>query len=202
MKVVKIEGTKRSDLGKKNTRRLRSEGFVPAVIYGGHETVHFSAPVLSFRSLVYTPEFQLAEIVVEGKTYRTILKDIQFDVVTDELNHLDFLELVDDRRVVATLPLKFVGQSQGVKDGGKLVVKLKSLHVRALPKDLKEAIEVSIDNLKLDGNIRVEDVVAGNLEILNSPRIPIASVITTRALKLAENQEAKAAKGGKAGGKK
>lgn len=200
MKSVKIEGQKRSDLGKKATRHLRSEGQVPAVIYGGKETMHFSAPVMSFRTLVYTPEFQIAEIVLDGKTYRTIMKDIQFDVVTDELNHIDFLELVDDRKVIATLPLKFTGQSQGVKDGGRLELKLKSLNVRTYPKHLVEHIEVKIDNLQLHGNIRVQDVAVENMEFLNSPRIPICSVVTTRALRQAADTEAAAAsaKGGKA----
>lgn len=201
MKSVKIAGTKRTDLGKKATRHLRSEEQVPAVIYGGKETVHFSAPVMDFRTLVYTPEFQIAEITVDGTTYRAIMKDIQFDVVTDDLNHIDFLELVDDRKVVANLPLKFVGQSQGVKDGGRLELKMKSLQVRTYPKYLKAAIEVSIDNLQLHGNIRVQDVIAENMEIMNSPRIPVASVVTTRALRQAADAEAAAkapAKGGKA----
>jgi large subunit ribosomal protein L25 len=193
MKSVKIEGQKRSDLGKKATRHLRSDKQVPAVIYGGNETIHFSAPVMAFRSLVYTPEFQIAEIVVDGKTYRTIMKDLQFDVITDELAHVDLLELVEDRKIVATLPLKFTGQSQGVKDGGRLELKIKSLNVRTLPKYLAEHIEVSIDNLELHGNIRVEDVKVANMEILNSPRIPIASVVTTRALRQAETEATKGA---------
>jgi large subunit ribosomal protein L25 len=99
--------------------------------------------------------------------------------------------------VVATLPLNFTGQSQGVKDGGRLELKIKSLNVRTFPKYLKESIEVKIDNLQLHGNIRVQDVVADNMEILNSPRIPIASVVTTRALRQADSEAAAAAKGGK-----
>ncbi len=195
MKSVKIEGKKRSDLGKKATRQVRSEEMVPAVIYGGKETIHFTAPVMAFRTLVYTPEFQIAEISIDGTNYRTIMKDIQFDVVTDELNHIDFLELVEDRKVVATLPLKFSGQSQGVKDGGRLELKMKSLNVRALPKHLREHIEVDITNLELHGNIRVQDVVAENMEILNSPRIPVASVVTTRALRQEETAAAAPAAG-------
>ncbi|HNA19669.1 MAG TPA: 50S ribosomal protein L25, partial [Chitinophagaceae bacterium] len=89
-------------------------------------------------------------------------------------------------KVIATIPLKFVGTSPGVKDGGKLVIKIKSLKVKTYPKYLKEQIEVSIDNLELNGNIRVEDVKAENFEILNSPRIPIASVTMTRQLKQEE----------------
>ena len=193
MKSVKIEGKLRSEYGKKATRHIRSQEEVPAVIYGGKETVHFSAPVMSFRTLVYTPEFQIAEISIDGKTYKTIMKDIQFDVVTDELNHIDFLELVEGNKVVATLPLKFIGQSQGVKDGGRLELKIKALNVRTLPKHLISAIEVDITNLQLHGNIRVQDVKADNMEILNSPRIPIASVVTTRALRQADTEAAAAA---------
>jgi large subunit ribosomal protein L25 len=191
MKSVKIEGTSRSEHGKTATRRLRSEGNVPCVIYGGQDTVHFSAPLIAFRTLVYTPEFQLAEIAVNGKEYRCIIKDLQFDVLTDELSHVDFLELVEDKKVIANLPLKFSGQSQGVKDGGRLEIKVKNLKVRTLPKYLKEHIDVSIDTLELNGNIRVQDVIAENMEIMNSPRIPIASVVMTRALKQAETETAK-----------
>ncbi len=194
MKTITIEGQLRSDRGKKATRQLRSEEQVPCVIYGGADTVSFSAPVKAFKNLVYTPDFQLAEITVGGKTYKCILKDIQFDVVTDELSHIDFLELIEDRKVVADLPLKMVGQSAGVKAGGKLVVKMKSLKVKTLPKYLRENIEVNIDNLELNENIRVEDVKDENFEILNSPRIPIASVVMTRQLRQEEASGDKDAK--------
>lgn len=197
MKVVKIEGKSRSEHGKIATRRLRSEGQVPAVIYGGKETIHFSADQLSFRPLVYTPDFQLAEITVDGKAYTCIMKDLQFDVLTDELNHVDLLELVDDKKVIANLPLKFVGQPAGVKAGGRLEVKVKSLKVRTYPKFLRENLEVNIEKLELNGNVRVQDVNVENIEIMNSPRIPVASVVMTRALKQAENAEAAAGKGKK-----
>lgn len=193
MKSLIIEGNSRAELGKKASRRLRSEGQIPCVIYG-NENLHFSAPLLAFRPLVYTPDFQLAEIHLDGKVYRCILKDIQFDVVTDEISHIDFLELVEGRRVSATLPLKFVGTPEGVKIGGRLEVKMKSLKVRTLPEHLQEAIEVNIESLPLNGNVRVEDVVVENMEIMNSPRIPIASVVMTRALKQAESEEAKTKK--------
>ncbi|HEY1164491.1 MAG TPA: 50S ribosomal protein L25 [Chitinophaga sp.] len=194
MKTITIEGQLRSDSGKKATRQLRSEEQVPCVIYGGADTISFSAPLKDFKDLVYTPDFQLAEIKVGGKTYRCILKDMQFDVVTDELAHIDFMELVEDRKVVATLPLKMVGQSVGVKAGGKLVVKMKALKVKTLPKYLRENIEVNIDNLDLNQNIRVEDVKDENFEILNSPRIPIASVVMTRQLRQEEASGDKDAK--------
>lgn len=192
MKSVKIEGQKRSDIGGKFARRLRTEGNVPGVIYGADgNNIHFSAPILSFRPLVYTPEFQLAEVSVDGKEYRCIMKDKQFDVITDELSHIDFLELTDGRRVSAELPLKFTGQPQGVKDGGRLEIKMKSLKVRTMPEHLTEHITVDISNLQLNGNMRVEEVNVENMEVMNAPRQPIASIVLTRALKQAESDEKK-----------
>lgn len=191
MNTITIEGQLRTEFGKKATRQMRSQELVPGVIYGGAQEVNFAAPAKAFKPLVYTAQFQLAEVNVDGKTYRCILKDMQFDKVSDALIHVDLLELVEDKKVVATLPLKFFGNSIGVKDGGKLVTKMKSLKVKTLPKFLKENIEVDITNLAVNGNIRVEDVQADNMEIINSPRIPVASVVMTRQLK---QEEAAAAK--------
>ena len=194
MKSITIEGHLRTDHGKKAARQIRSQENVPAVIYGGAQEVNFYASAKAFKPLVYTGEFQIAEVTVDGKMYRCILKDLQFDKVSDALIHLDLLELVEDKKVVATLPLKFVGTSVGVKEGGKLVIKIKSLKVKALPKDLVETINVDITNLALNANIRVEDVKANGLEIMNSPRIPIASVVMTRQLKQEEATAAKEVK--------
>ncbi|MET0636431.1 MAG: 50S ribosomal protein L25 [Chitinophagaceae bacterium] len=186
MNTITIEGTLRTGFGKTATRQLRSQELVPGVIYGGAQEVNFSAPAAAFKTLVYTPSFQVAEIKLDGKSYRTILKDLQFDKVTDKLIHIDLLELVDDKKVIANIPIKFTGASKGVKDGGKLVTKINQLKIKTYPKHLKEFIEVAIDNLELNGNIRVEDVQDENYEILNSPRIPIASVVLTRQLKQEE----------------
>ncbi|MGE5106554.1 MAG: 50S ribosomal protein L25 [Sphingobacteriales bacterium] len=186
MKTITIEGQLRTEIGKKATRQYRSQELVPGVIYGGAQEVNFIAPAAAFKPLVYTPDFQLAEINVDGKSYKCILKDLQFDKVSDHLIHVDLLELVDNKKVIADIPLKFVGTSAGVKEGGKLITKMKSLKVKTLPKFLKENIEVDITNLELNGNIRVEDVKNEHYEVLNSPRIPIASVVLTRQLKQEE----------------
>lgn len=193
MKTVTIKGQLRTARGKSATRQLRSQGFVPGVIYGGAQEINFSAPASEFKALVYTPDFQFAEVQVDGRSYKCILKDLQFDKVKDTLSHVDLLELVDDKKVSATVPIKIVGTSEGVKAGGKLVVKIKSLKIKTLPKYLRENIEVDITKLELNGNIRVQDVKVDNVEILNSPRIPIASVTMTRQLKQEEAAAPKAA---------
>jgi len=194
MKTITIEGHLRTESGKKAARQIRSQENVPAVIYGGATEVNFYASAKAFKPLVYTSEFLIAEINVDGKKYRCILKDLQFDKVSDLLLHVDLLELVDDKKVVATLPLKLVGTSVGVKAGGKLVSKVKSVKIKALPKDLREFIELDITNLELNANLRIEDIKVPNMEIMNSPRIPVASVVMTRQLKQEESEAAKSGK--------
>jgi large subunit ribosomal protein L25 len=164
MNTITIEGQLRTGFGKTATRQLRSQDQVPGVIYGGAQEISFSAPAAAFKPLVYTPNFQFAEVKL----------------------HVDLLELVEDKKVIADIPVKFTGVAKGVKDGGKLITKMKSLKVKTYPKYLKEQIEVAVDELDLNGNIRVEDVKIDNYEILNSPRIPIVSVVLTRQLKQEE----------------
>ena len=195
MKTITIEGQLRTETGKTATRRLRSQDLVPGVIYGGAQEVNFSVKSLALKPFIYTPDFQLVEMKVDGKSYTCILKDLQFNKVSDKLAHLDLLELVEGKKVSATIPLKFTGTAAGVKAGGKLEIRLKSIKLKTYPKYLRENIEVDLTNLELNGNIRVQDIPAENLEIMNSPRIPIASVTMTRQLK--QEEAAAPAKGKK-----
>ena len=188
MKTITIEGQIRTGFGKAATRQLRSEEKVPAVIYGGAKEINFSAPAVSFKNAIYTPEFMLTEIIVDGQTYKCVLKDIQFDKVSDDLIHVDFLELVPGKKVTVDVPINYTGAPVGVKEGGKLVIKMKSLKIKTAPENLKEHIEVDLSDLQLNHNVRVEDVKADGFEILNSPRIPIASVTTTRQLRQEESK--------------
>ncbi|MEO9003167.1 MAG: 50S ribosomal protein L25 [Ginsengibacter sp.] len=190
MKTITIEGQIRTEFGKTATRQLRSEDKVPAVIYGGAKEINFSAPASAFKNVVYTPDFMLTEIKIDGSSYECVLKDLQFDKVSDKLIHIDFLELVENKKVIVNIPIKFTGVPAGVKEGGKLVVKIKSLKVKTLPAHLLENIEMDLTELKLNENVRVSDVKVENMEILNSPRIPIASVTLTRQLKQEEGKVA------------
>lgn len=197
MKVVTIEGQLRSDFGKKASRHIRSEGKVPCVIYGGSSNVHFTTTPKELKTLVYTPEFKKAQIKVDGKEYTCILKDLQYDKITDEVIHLDFLELVPGKKVNAKVPLNFTGQSVGVKAGGRFVVKMSSINIRTSPENLSAAIDVDITNLEIGKNLRIEDIKVENTEIMHHNRIPVAAVVITRALKQEANEAAKAEKGKK-----
>lgn len=191
MKEVTIEGQLRSEFGKKASRHVRAEGKVPCVIYGGSECIHFSTTHKDLKTIVYTPEFKKAIITVGGKTYTCILKDLQMDKISDEVIHVDFLELVADKKVNANVPLRFVGQSVGVKAGGRFTVKMSTIKIRTTPDNLKEAIDVDISHLEIGKNLRIEDVKVENTEIMHNGRIPVAAVVITRALKQEANAAAK-----------
>lgn len=188
MKTITIEGQLRTEFGKGATRRLRSEGHVPAVIYGGAKEINFFAPAAAFRHIVYTPDFIMVKVQVDGATHDCVMKDLQFDKVTDELIHVDFVELVANKPVTVNIPLNFVGTPAGVREGGRLVVKVKALKVKVTPENLVENIEVDLSKMRVGDNIRVQDVKTENLIVMNSPRIPVASVTTTRQLRQTESQ--------------
>ena len=142
MKSFEIAGTKREGLTKQDTKKLRDAGMVPCVIYGGKENIHFSAPVLSFRDLVYTPEVYTVKINVGGTTYNTIMQEIQCHPISDKLLHIDFIEIHDDKKVTIDVPVKITGTAEGQKQGGKLITKVRKLKIKSLPAHLPDAIDI------------------------------------------------------------
>ena len=150
MKSITINGSKRESVGKKSTKALRNAGQVPCVLYGGDNPVHFSAPELAFSKLVYTPNAHTVVIALEdGTTFNAILQDIQFHPVTDKILHIDFYQLFDDKAVTMEIPITFVGNSPGVRNGGVLRKNLRRLKVKALPGNLPDFIEADISELKI-----------------------------------------------------
>ncbi|MHA6248964.1 50S ribosomal protein L25/general stress protein Ctc [Pontibacter sp. CAU 1760] len=194
MKTLEIIGFKRANLGKQQSKELRNESFVPGVLYGNGEQVHFYAPVILFRDLIYSPEVYEVDLNVEGTHYRAVLQDAQFHPVNEMLLHVDFLQLQDDKQVKLDIPVKFVGTSPGVIAGGKLSVKLRSLKVKAIPANLPDYVEVDISELELGKSIKVSKVTPDNYEILTNPNSPIATVTVPRALKSAQMEEARGKK--------
>lgn len=194
---MQIKGEVRKDFTKSATNQLRRDGNVPCVIYGGETNVHFYAPQLTFRDLVYTSDFYKVELEVEGKKYECIMKDLQFDPVSDKLSHIDFQELIPDRKVTLDLPIRLKGLAKGVKAGGKLVAKMRKVRAKGLPKDLLSEVTLDVTNIEMGKSIKVGSIDAGNLEILNAASIPVASVEVPRAMRSQQTKDAKAAEKGK-----
>ena len=197
MKSVALFGYKRPETGKVSSKSLRSEGKVPCVLYGGAEHIHFSVYSPDFKILVYTPDTFKVRLDIDGQVFNAILQDIQFHPVNDIILHADFLAISDDKAVEIGVPVKLVGNSIGVRQGGKLVVKSKKLRVRALPSQLPDFIEVNIDALEIGKSIKVGDINANGLNLLDSPNNPVVSVNTTRAAQEAAKAEEKSAGGKK-----
>lgn len=191
MKVFKLKGELRKDLGKKATKALRSEDLIPCVLYGGEENCHFVVSSKAVKGLVYTPNVYIVELNVEDKSYSAILKDLQFHPVSDNVIHLDFYQISADRPVVIDVPVKLNGFAVGVKAGGKLTLVNRKLKVKALPDNLPDNLELDVTNLELGKSIKVKDLSYDNIEVVNNKNLVIAQIKLTRAARAA----AKAATG-------
>ena len=190
METIEIIGYKRANLGKKNSNKLREEGNVPCVVYGGDEQIHFHAPMILFRELVYTPGANFVKLNIEGIEKDVILQDIQFHPVSEVILHADFLELQDNKKVKMDIPVKIIGDSPGVQQGGKILIRIRKLSVMAYPKNMPEFVEVDISELQLGKSIKVEDILKEQYEILNSPLVSIVSVNIPRVkIEIEEDEE-------------
>jgi large subunit ribosomal protein L25 len=182
MKTVSLSGSPRANVGKTDAAALRAKGLVPCVIYGAGEQIHFSADSREFKNIIFTPDTNLVNVEIEGKSYRTILQEAQFHRINDRLIHADFLQVTDDKPVTVSLPVKVIGgQAEGVKAGGKLNVKLRKLKVRGLISKMPAAIELNAEKLAIGKSISAGDIQIDGLTLLHPKNISVVSVDTTRA---------------------
>lgn len=195
MKTVQLSGSPRANVGKTDAAALRAAGRVPCVIYGAGEQVHFSADIRHFKNIIFTPETNLVEIDVNGKKYRTVLQEAQFHKLNDNLIHADFLQVTDDKPVAVKLPVKTIGQAEGVKAGGKLNLKLRKLKVKGLVSKLPEYIELNVENLTIGKGISAGDIQIDGVTLLHPKNISVVSVDTTRAAVVEEAATAAPAAG-------
>ncbi|MFQ3576342.1 MAG: 50S ribosomal protein L25/general stress protein Ctc [Cytophagales bacterium] len=183
MKSLEVIGFKRANLGKVDSKTVREQALVPAVLYGGDQQHHINIPAFLFRDLVYTKEVSVVKLNIEGKIFDCVLQDVQFHPVNDMILHADFLQLFPDKQVKMNIPIRFVGNAIGIQKGGKFASKIQKLKVMALPKDLPDFIDVEITNLDLGKSVRVRDIKPAAYKILNPPELPLASILIPRSLK-------------------
>lgn len=181
MKSVVVEGNKRTSLGKKDAKKLRAEQNVPAVLYGGKEVIHFAVPFSNLRKLVYTPNVYLVDLVIDGEKYKAIVQDIQWHPVEEQILHIDFLMVHEDKPVKIAIPVQLTGLAKGIKAGGKLKNNLRQLKVKALASNLPDVITIDVTNLGIGQSIKVADLQEENLEFMDSKSSMVVSIITSRA---------------------
>ena len=196
MKTVSLSGSPRENVGKKGAASLRTEERVPAVIYGGKKQIHFSITVNEAKKLVFTPNVYLIEIEVSGKSYKVILQEVQSHPVTDRVLHLDFLEISDEKQFKIKLPVRLIGFSRGVRNGGTLRQNFRKLKVMGLAKDMPEAIEIDISPIKIGDKRRVSDLAFNGLKFLDPSNAVVVGVQTARAaIEEEEEEEVEAVEG-------
>ncbi|MBY5957699.1 50S ribosomal protein L25 [Membranicola marinus] len=187
MQEVKMSGELRSSLGKKSSRDIRKQGKIPCVLYGGGDTnIHFTLEPNDVKHIIFTPEFKSASIEVDGESYRSIVKDVQFHPVTDQITHIDFLALYKGVKVKTQIPLRSVGEAPGTKEGGNLILKMRTIDIVTTPQYLVDELTVDVSDLELGTTKRIKDIVLPeNIKVLQQPNTPIASIEIPRILKTA-----------------
>ena len=182
MKSVQLSGSLRANVGKVNAKAVREKGNVPCVIYGGKEQIHFEADIRAFKPVIFTPNAHIVEIDLGGKVYKTVLQEAQYHKINDKLIHADFLEIQEGKPVTANIPVVITGQSDGVKKGGKLVLKMRKLKARGIAATLPDTIEIDITKLDIGDSISVADIIVKDAVLLNAKNVSVVSVTTTRAV--------------------
>ena len=192
MQSITIVGSQRESVGKAASKALRNAGKVPCVLYGGENTIHFSADNLAFKKLVYTPNVYTATIELGGKSYTAILQDIQFDPVTDQIIHVDFYELHKDKEITVAVPIQIVGTAPGVMAGGTLRIVNRKLKVKALPDNLPDFVPVDISWMEMGNRFYITRLEQDKYKILHPENTVVCQVRVSRAALKAAQDAAKA----------
>ena len=199
MKSITIKGSERESVGKKATKALRNAGKVPCVIYGGDKPLHFAADELSFKDLVYTPNAHTVVVDLEGgKKYDAVMQDIQFHPVTDSILHVDFYQLFKDKEVTMDIPVRLLGNSPGVRNGGRLLFRKRKLAIKALPDNLPDFFDVDISKLKIGGNISVSTLLKDEFTILHPENTVVVQVKAARNAVLTDEEDEEGEEGAEA----
>ncbi len=196
MKSIDIKGQSREGLGKKATRELRKANGIPCVLYGVEKDANGLPTAKSFfvtneevRNLVYTPDIYVVNLTIDGTTVKAIMKDIQFHSVKDNILHIDFYQVTENKPIVMNVPVKLTGLAAGVKAGGRLEQILRRVKVRALYTNMPEKVELDVTPLTIGKTIKIGDVNIEGLELVNPKEAVICGVMVTRSAKTAEDGE-------------
>lgn len=180
MLTIDLAGQSRTNLGKKESKHLRAAGSIPCVLYGVGENKNFTVEAKAFDKVIITPNVYVVVLNIDGVSHKAILKEVQFHPVTDQVLHVDFLEVTDEKPFMIKLPIKVVGHSEGVKQGGKLKVKMRKMKVSGLLKDLPSELVVDVTSLGLGQSVKLASLSFEGLTIEDPKSSVVCSVLATR----------------------
>jgi large subunit ribosomal protein L25 len=176
MKKVTLTGAQRPDTGSHHANRQRSTGHVPCVLYGGEKPTHFVVDEKQLQKVVFTPDSYRIELDIDGNKVMALLHETQFDPVTDRPIHADFVEMNENKESRVSLSLKLTGSAAGVKEGGRVVQNFRKLHVKGLPSQLPEHLELDISALEINDTIRVSELKFEGLTVVERPTDVVVAI--------------------------
>ena len=178
MEKVVLEASTRKIGSKSEIKNQRKNGRIPGVFYlKGKKPISIDVSDRAIKPLVFTGETHLIGLKVDNnQEFDCIIKDVQFDPVTDQIVHFDLLGLVSGETFAIEVPLVFNGSAVGVKDGGILQQHLHKLEIECLPKDIPQHLEIDVTELKIGDSIHISDLNFENLTILNQKTTVVVSV--------------------------
>ena len=189
MKKAQLSGSLRANVGKKDAKAVRNAGNVPCVLYGTGEQIHFSVRSVDLEKIIFSPDVYQIEIDIDGNKKMAIIQEKQMHPVTDKPHHVDFLELVADKPVKVSLPVRTTGASIGVMNGGKLRMPNRSLRVFGLAADLPEAITIDISKLRIGHSVRIKGLDIPNVTFLESADAVVVGVKMARGASAASQDD-------------
>lgn len=196
MKEIEVTGKKRSTIGKKSSKNLRKEGFIPCNLYGeakdengAPKALAFTCPMNELRKIVYTPHIYVINLIIDGESHTAILKELQFHPVTDALLHVDFYEVNDQKPITIGIPVKLTGLAQGIRDGGRMNLSIRKINVTAKYQDIPEHLDIDVTDLKIGKSIKVGDLYFEGLEMATSKEVVVCSIKATRKSNAASKAE-------------
>lgn len=200
MKTIEIKGTARVAGGKKAAKQLRKQGVIPCNLYGEvkdekglPQAFSFAVTEAELRKLLYSPDIYTVKLDVDGQQCLAILKEAQFHPVKDNVLHVDFYQITDEKPIVMEVPIKLNGLAEGVKAGGKLAASVRKLKVKAVHTAIPERLDIDVTHLELGKTIKVGELSFEGLELVTSPSVVVCQVKMTRnARSAAAAEEAEA----------
>ena len=184
MSEVVLEAQVRKEVGKK-AHTLRYEGKVPGVFYAhGESNINLTTTPLALRPLIYTTDTHLISLKLDdGQTKTCVLRDVQYDPLTEKPIHFDLQGVRDDEELTIQVPVVLTGVPKGVKDGGTLQHVMRTVRVSCLPKYIPEHVELNVTELGMNDSIHVRDVKIENVSILDNEASTIVAVVPPTVVK-------------------
>ena len=188
MKEISVKAKNRTETGKKATKALRKEGYVPCNLYGEAKDENgmpkaraIAILATDLRKVIYTPHVYVVNLDIEGEHHPAVMKELQFHPTTDAVLHIDFFEVNEEKPLTIGVPVHLVGLAQGIRDGGRMNLSIRKIEVTAPYQQIPEQLDIDVTDLRIGKSIKVGQLSFEGLDIATSKEVVVCSIKMTRA---------------------